>query len=250
MQTLQTSQSRQQSDQADDLTCELQLPKCSRRAWNGGSFLLLGASAITFFMLFVVYARQNGDARTCSLTYDKESTISEAQMALWAGDAPWPLTHPKWNNDKRACTCDPDPDPKSESSVSKTPTWIAPVDIVGLYPNATFPPDFPRTAQGSKDHVKVCLEKAKLDQLWNGLDAEGVASGPKHCHSESPFQIYTGWDGDLYCQCNHPILNYGDSCQIYPECNQGQCQSQNGYTCCNRYAQCTLTENCPGAHTP
>ena len=157
--------------------------------------VLSSVLAVATIVLIIVNVHVSNEYRSCPLTYEKEgSAVSEADMRKWAADASWtPLAVPKWNDAKPGCSC--------EDGSGRTPVWIAPIDLVALYPDADFPPDFPRTAGGVKDHVKVCLEQTKLDRLWKGEDAQGAThfDGAKHCHQEDPFAIYTGWDGDLQC---------------------------------------------------
>lgn len=137
--------------------------------------ITLGASAIAFLVLFILYASLNAEARSCRLTYSDDAVISEAQMRKWAADASWTLTHPTWIEEARTCVCDADRDPSHAPGTRKTPTWIAPGDVLSLYPDATFPTGFRRVATSaqayaSTEHVKVCLESVQLAQLWNGVD--------------------------------------------------------------------------------
>lgn len=185
--------------------------------WRDPNFwiqIALFVVAAVFLALFVVYAVRNGEARSCRLTYSDDAAVSEAQMRDWAADAGWPLTHPTWSNDLKACVCDADPTPSLAPGTRKTPAWIAPGDVASLYPDGAFPVGFSRDAYAPTDHVKVCLESAKLAQLWTGLDASGNRSSSKHCHNPHPFQIYTGWDGDLYCSdnlaCDNPPSSVAD----------------------------------------
>jgi len=169
--------------------------------WNLWIQIGLGVVAAICLTIAIIFAIQNADARSCPLTYDKNGVIKESHLQRWAEYASWTITTPKWDNAKRACVCDADPDPSTSSNTKKTPVWIAPIDLYNLYPLATFPSDFPNTAQEPEDHIKVCLERTKLDDLWNGRNATGYASGSIHCHNLEPyFEIYTGWDGDLYCR--------------------------------------------------
>lgn len=182
--------------------------------WRDPNFWIqvaLFVATAVFLTLFVVYAVRNAEARSCRLTYSDDAAISEAQMRDWAADAGWPLTHPVWSDETKACVCDADPTPSLAPGSRKTPAWIAPGDVISLYPNGPYPATFRTLATGPEayaptEHVKVCLESDKLAQLWNGVDASGDPSGPLHCHApgsepgfRTRFQIYTGWDGDLYC---------------------------------------------------
>ena len=161
-------------------------------------FVLFFLTTCLFAGLFGGYYSAWISLKRCPLTYDSKGAISESKMQEWASAASWSITTPKWDNDRRACVCDEDPNPLTQGT-KKTPVWIAPLDLYNLFPLATYPKDFPKDAQSPKDHVKVCLERPHLDNLWNGLNATGQASGITHCHSPQPFEIFTGWDGDLYC---------------------------------------------------
>ena len=161
-------------------------------------FVLFFLTTCLFAGLFGGYYSAWISLKRCPLTYDSKGVISESKMQEWASAASWSITTPKWDNDRRACVCDEDPNPLTQGT-KKTPVWIAPLDLYNLFPLATYPKDFPKDAQSPKDHVKVCLERPHLDNLWNGLNATGQASGVTHCHNPQPFEIFTGWDGDLYC---------------------------------------------------
>jgi len=199
------------------------------RRCNLGIQIVLGVAAITSLVLVVFFAVENAEARYCPLTYDKQGVINEADMQKWTKDVGWVITTPQWSNTKRACVCDDDPDPSLELTTRKTPAWIAPVDLYGLYSaEMAFPSGFDKTAEAPQDHVKVCLERTKLDQLWNGLNSKNQPGGSKHCHNTEPFEMFTGWDGDLYCtlsvssvdspqttdKCAHSTTNtiYTDEC--------------------------------------
>jgi hypothetical protein len=159
-------------------------------------------------------------------------------MHKWAMDARLPYTFPKWNRHRNACQCDLDDDPAVEAGTLKTPVWIAPTDIVSLYPHATYPSNFPYGAGQSVDHVKACLSRTKLSQLWNGQDAHGNVTGPTHCHQKEPFVVYTGWDGDIYCGCTQGMgeLYRGH----YLECCvfKGTCRNLNKGSYCRYDFQC------------
>ena len=137
--------------------------------------------------------------KTCRTTYTDDNMITESMMQVWAADVSWPLTHPRWSDQYNACVCSDDPRPVYVSKYSTTPAWIAPLDLASLYGIDKFPPAFKPFANASRpeDHVKVCLEKEKLDTLWQ----LPTLSGAKHCHADHPFNIFTGWDGDLFCSC-------------------------------------------------
>jgi hypothetical protein len=172
------------------------MPTQRRLAWCAALATALAVAASAGFVALAASHRE------CPLIYDKvNGDVTETQMRAWAADAGWTITSPTWSDEVGSCVCDADPDPALASRKRKTPVWIAPIDLYNLYSaTTTFPNDFPKTAQSPEDHVKVCLERTKLDQLWNGLNANGQYSGgPKHCHKTDPFAIFTGWDGDIYC---------------------------------------------------
>ena len=158
-----------------------------------------------FFSLTVLFAGlfvsvHHNPQDLCRLTYDDNSSASESQLRAWTADVNrmasdlevngkmtgyvLKLTHPKWDAHRRACTCEIGP--------SKTPVWIAPIDMVALYPLLSLIQDFPSTAQHTSDHIKICLADEQLNTLWNGQRSI-------KCHTLNPFRIFTGWDGDLFC---------------------------------------------------
>jgi len=183
---------------------------------------------------FGIYADRNRKAHealevahTCPLIYDKvNGIVTEAQMKTWAAGVGWTHTSPTWQTraggGEGGCACDADPDPKLAAGTTKTPVWIAPCDLRSLYPTMTWPSDFPMPPNNCNpnDHVKVCLEHTKLTQLWEGKDANGIVHGPKHCHNESPFEIFTGWDGGLYCKVE-------EGCDMKKNCNNKPCYETN-----------------------
>ena len=203
-------------------------------------FVLFFLTTCLFAGLFGGYYSAWISLKRCPLTYDSKGVISESKMQEWASAASWSITTPKWDNDRRACVCDEDPNPLTQGT-KKTPVWIAPLDLYNLFPLATYPKDFPKDAQSPKDHVKVCLERPHLDNLWNGLNATGQASGITHCHSPQPFEIFTGWDGDLYCASTSnscPSSQTGDCVGLSEsECSKswiyfkGATSSYNPYPC-------------------
>ena len=47
----------------------------------------------------------------------------------------------------------------------------------------------------------MCLPRFELERLWTGQGLRGASAGVEHCHQTTPtFEVYTGWDGDLYCR--------------------------------------------------
>jgi len=196
-------------------------------------FVLFFLTTCLFAGLFGGYYSAWISLKRCPLTYDSKGVISESKMQEWASAASWSITTPKWDNDRRACVCDEDPNPLTQGT-KKTPVWIAPLDLYNLFPLATYPKDFPKDAQSPKDHVKVCLERPHLDNLWNGLNATGQASGITHCHNPQPFEIFTGWDGDLYCttqtsqKCPMAVAPSA-SCSLININGQYDCNHYKGY---------------------
>lgn len=162
---------------------------------------------------FGVYANLNRKARTCPLIYDKaKGVVTEAQMKTWASDVGWTLTSPTWKanvgDGDGGCACDADPDPYIATGTSKTAVWVAPCDLRSLFPSTTWPSDFPKEGDdcNPNDHIKVCLARSELDALWTGGP---WTNGVKHCHvggDGEPLQIFTGWDGDLYCTTANPCI--------------------------------------------
>lgn len=174
--------------------------------------IILTVSLIGTSVGFGVFADQNRQARTCPTVYDKENgVVTETMMQTWADDVKWTLTAPTWQTTaggNAGCACDPDPDPTLQVAISKTPVWIAPCDLRALFPTITsWPDDFPQPPDdcNPNDHVKVCLSRADLENLWTG--DQSTTNGEKHCHrwSGTDLQIFTGWDGDLYCKGNTTI---------------------------------------------
>ena len=163
--------------------------------------VLSGVLGVAVLVLAIVNVNISNEERGCPLTYDRVgSAVSEADMRRWAADAKWTqFAVPKWNDAKQGCSCEDDSG--TEDGLGKTPVWIAPADLWALFPHTDFPPGFPKTLQRPEDHVKVCLEHTKLDQLWRGDDEAGHLRSKPHCHQDDPFfLIYTGWDGDLFCK--------------------------------------------------
>ena len=173
-----------------------------RLAWCAALATALAVAASAGFVALAASHRE------CPLIYDKvNGDVTEAQMRAWAADAGWTITSPTWSDEVGSCVCDADPDPALASRTQKTPVWIAPCDLASLYPGmqGKWPVGFRKVLENGgclpKDHVKVCLERSKLDQLWNGLNAMGAPGGLKHCHAVEPaFEVFAGWDGDLYCK--------------------------------------------------
>jgi len=189
----------------------LQDPRKTAR-WHNiylGSTVAFILTTILFAILFGVYFDLNHKARNCPLVYNKTNgVVTEAQMAAWVSDtnSGWTLTSPLWSDTVDACTCDVDPDPANVDGFKKTPVWIAPCDLVSLFPamQGKWPADFMQIVDDEgkgclpEDHVKVCLGRTDLELLWTG--GTQTMNGQKHCHDPGPpLKLYTGWDGDLYC---------------------------------------------------
>jgi len=201
MQRLSTSE-----DLEKDVSCVEHADRCGgyyikRYLWLVASLTTL---VVIFVSLFVVYALENQDARTCRLTYREDGIISEEQMQSWAADANWPLPTPFYDRRKKACVCSSsDLDPMNLALADHIPVWIAPGDLLSLAQQgdiSSFPSgvNLPNSFD-PKDHVKACPQHRHLIQLW------GTNYQTSHCHlpdrtnDSSVERFFLGFDGALYC---------------------------------------------------
>ena len=87
--------------------------------------------------------------------------------------------------------------------------------------------------------AQVCLARADLERLWTG-DPQ-TTDGVQHCHDDGPpLQIYTGWDGDLYCVDKNPCKDYPNGLKGYcPKAGVGT-SNKCGWSCCPGAKGCKL----------
>ena len=184
-----------------------QTPDCfgiTTYSWLIAAFLTLFTAST---VLFIYYASQNAQNTQCRFTYTLDNDVKETEMLGWADKDDFDISRPHWNDAAHACVCDTDPNPKKAKATRKTPVWLSPGDLVILFPNH-LSNDFKETYAyrfAPEDHVKVCLENQQLDSLWH--------SGNCHFDTNNSTDIYTGWDGALFCAAGACQSNPNSKCK-------------------------------------
>ena len=197
-----------EKDPRDDCAvfCEQTTGLCGSRRWLL-VLIMLFVTSITFTILFIVYAVQNADARSCALTYDDNGAVSEAKMLEWTTHESWLLAKPYYDDARKACVCrDAGLDPMNIPLDEPVVVWIAPGDLLSLKHQQNIPV-LPQTfidywtdradQYATENHVKVCLQQQDL------VDLRGDDS-TRHCHtrvgtSTAVGRFYLGYDGALFC---------------------------------------------------
>jgi len=207
----------------EDATCDRFVDSCES-SWSCGTTrvkwwfvwtLTFISTTVVFGALFVARSNASSNAGDsafdsplsplrCRLVYSDGAMISEDEMLSWSAQEDWPLTHPRWNEHLKACTCSDNAyDPTSIIDTSVVDVWLSPGDIVDLKRfGFHLPVDFANKYTGvfgRREHVKLCVRYDILVDLW------GNATTGKHCHTPNgqggsdQTRPYVGYDGALFC---------------------------------------------------